>query len=79
MAGKLKVGRGRGDEFASVQSSVFRKRKRLVAAIIGRRVNEMRFTAAKEKDAARSEGLKVPPTLPTSLKLRRPRKLWRAS
>jgi hypothetical protein len=67
MAGKLKVGRGRGDEFASVQSSVFRKRKmkrkmkrkRLVAAIIGRRVNEMRFTAAKEKDAARSEGLKV--------------------
>jgi hypothetical protein len=50
-------GRGRGDEFASVQSSVFRKR--LVAAIIGRRVNEMRFTAAKEKDAARSEGLKV--------------------
>jgi hypothetical protein len=72
MEGKLKVGRktqdyetqdtrrrGRGDEFASVQSSVFRKRKRLVAAIIGRRVNEMRFTAAKEKDAARSEGLKV--------------------
>ncbi len=55
----------REDEFASVQFSAFREEERkreaqdtrgtLVAAIIGRRVNEMRFTAAKEKDAARSK------------------------